>query len=303
MDRRPLAQHGHVKTVEHQRDHEPDVAAIEGDAEEDRETAVADDDDDAAERDADATGLPQRQAVAEQRKSPQRDEQRPDRLQQQSVDRGRVLQAVIGHGVVGSETDQREQRHQRRVLADDRPIARQMAGRERQQDQERAGPAAERKRHRRDMSDNEASEHGIAGPEQRGERQQQIRLVGQPAADAGGSGCGRARHGGIPRVALGTTAQRSNGGPLCRNFKSAAPAQARHGCSGACLASICPRLSPIVAAAVLQIRNWSTRLTANSLWKQSFGGNHAPRQQPLFLASRGFILYPKQSATAGIRFM
>ena len=117
-------------------------------------------------------------------------------------------------------------------LADDRPIARQMAGRERQQDQERAGPAAERKRHRRDMSDNEAAEHGIAGPEQRGERQQQIGLVGQPAADAGGSGCGRARHGGVPFVDLATTAQRSNGGPLCRNFKSAAPAQARHGCPG-----------------------------------------------------------------------
>src|SRR5580692_5358155 len=178
-----------------------------------------------------------------------------------------------------------------------------MAGRERQQDQERASPAAERKRHRRDMSDNEASEHRIAGPEQRGERQQQIRLVGQPAADAGGSGSRRARHGGIPLVDLATTAQRSNGGPLCRNFKSAAPAQRRHGSPGPCLASICPRLSPIVAAAALQIGKQATRLTANSLWKQSFGGNYAGRQQPLFLASRGFILYPKQSATAGIRFM
>src|SRR5580658_286501 len=58
MDRRPLAQHGHVEAVEHQRDHEPDVALIERNAEQDRETAVADDDDDAAERDADATGLP-----------------------------------------------------------------------------------------------------------------------------------------------------------------------------------------------------------------------------------------------------
>src|SRR5579862_413687 len=232
MDFRPLAQHGHVEAVEHQRDHEPDVAAVERDAEQDRETAVADDDDDAGERDADATGLPQGQAVAEQRKSPQRDEQRPDRLQQQAVDRGRVLQAVIGHGVVGGEADQRQQRHQRRVLADDRPIAPQMAGRERQQDQERAGPAAEGKRHRRDMSDDETAEHGIPGPEQRGERQQQIRLVGQPAADAGGSGCRRARHGGIPLADLATTAQRSNGGPLCRNFKSAAPASGRHGCPG-----------------------------------------------------------------------
>ena len=217
---------------------------------------MADDDDDAAERDADAAGLPQGQAVAEQRESPQRDEQRPDRLQQQAVDRGGVLQAVIGHRVVGGEAGEREQRHHPGVFADDRPIAPQMAGRERQQDQERAGPAAERKRHRRDMSDDEAAEHGIAGPEQRGQRQQQIRLVGQPAADAGGRGRGRARHGGIPLVDLGTTAQRSNGGPLCRNFNSAAPAQDRHGCPGrARLASICPRLSRIVAAAAQQIRN------------------------------------------------
>jgi hypothetical protein len=63
------------------------------------------------------------------------------------------------------------------------------------------------------------------------------------------------------------------------------------------------RLSRIVASAALQIRNQATRLTANSLWKQSFGGNDAVRQQPLFLASGGFILYPGQSATAGIRFM
>jgi hypothetical protein len=104
-------------------------------------------------------------------------------------------------------------------------------------------------------------------------------------------------------VDLATTAQRSNGGPLCRNSKSTAPAQDRHGCPGRCLASICPRLSPIVAAADQQIRKWVTRLTANSLGKQSFGGNRGGRQQPLCLASRGFILYPEQSATAGIRFM
>jgi len=47
----------------------------------------------------------------------------------------------------------------------------------------------------------------------------------------------------------------------------------------------------------------ATRLTANSLWKQTFGGTRGGWQQPLCLASRDFILYPEQSAAAGIRFM
>jgi len=109
----------------------------------------------------------------------------------------------------------------------------------------------------------------------------------------------------FPFVDLGTTAQRSNGGQFCRNFKSAAPAPGRHGCPGRAraLRQFARRVSRIIAAATQQIRHWATGLTANSLWKQSFGGNHAARQQPLCLASRGFILYPGQSAAAGIRFM
>jgi hypothetical protein len=109
----------------------------------------------------------------------------------------------------------------------------------------------------------------------------------------------------FPRVDIGTTAQRSNGGPLCRNFKSATPAPGRHGCPGRAraLRQFARHVSRIVAQRGQQIRYKATRLTANSLWKQSFGGNYAVRRQPLFLASRDFILYPEQSATAGIRFM
>ena len=42
-------------------------------------------------------------------------------------------------------------------------------------------PADEGERDRRNVPDDEAAEHGIAGPEQRRQRQQQIRLVEQPA--------------------------------------------------------------------------------------------------------------------------
>ena len=145
-------------------------------------------DEDAGERNADAAGLAQCQTVAKQRECPQRNEQRPDRLQQQSVDRGGVLQAVIGHRVVSRETGEREQRHYCRMLADDRPIARDMARSERQQDHGGAGPADEGKRHRRHMPDNAAADNGVAGPEQRRQRQQQVRLVVQPASAARGTG-------------------------------------------------------------------------------------------------------------------
>ena len=184
MHERPRAQHCRVERIDQQRHDEPHVAAVESDVEQNLETAAADDDDDAGERDADAAGLPQRQPVAEQNKTPQRDEQRADRLQQQTVDCGRVLQAVIGHRVVGREAGKREKRHQAGMLADDRPIADEMPRGEWQQNRESAGPADERQRYRRYMPGDEPAEYGIAGPEQGRQRQQQIRLVEQPAAGA-----------------------------------------------------------------------------------------------------------------------
>jgi hypothetical protein len=119
-----------------------------------------------------------RQTIAEQHEGPQRDEQWPGRLQQQPVDRGGVLQAIIGHRVVGREAGEGEDRHQARMPADRRPIAHEVRCGERQQDQECAAPADERERYRRNMPGNEAAENGVAGPEQRSERQQQIGLVG-----------------------------------------------------------------------------------------------------------------------------
>jgi hypothetical protein len=118
----------------------------------------------AGERDADAAGLAQAEPVAEQRESPQRDEQRTDRLQQQAVDCGRVLQAVIGERVVGREAGQREHGHQSGVPADGRPIAHEMRRGERRHDQEGSAPANESERYRRHVAGDKTPEHDIAGP-------------------------------------------------------------------------------------------------------------------------------------------
>ena len=52
---------------------------------------------------------------------------------------------------------------------------------ERQDDQEGKEPAQERQRHRRDMAGRKLADHGVAGPARRGDGEQQIRLVGDPA--------------------------------------------------------------------------------------------------------------------------
>src|SRR5206468_6380819 len=47
-------------------------------------------------------------------------------------------------------------------------------------EQEREGPAQERQRHRRDVTGGEPSDNGIAGPAQRRDGEQQVRLIGDP---------------------------------------------------------------------------------------------------------------------------
>ena len=122
------------------------------------------------------------QALAEQYEAPQRHEQRGARLHQQAVDRGRILQGVIGDRVVTGEAGEREQRHHPGMLADRGPVACEMQRGEGQQDQERAAPADACKRQRRDVSGADAAHDRIAGPKQRRQGQQEIRLIEQPAA-------------------------------------------------------------------------------------------------------------------------
>ncbi len=187
---------------------------------------MTNDDENAGERDADAASLAQRQPFAEQRKGPDRHEQRADRLQQQSVDGRRVLQAVIGHRVVDGEADERDQRQQAGVPADRRPIANEMSRGKRQQDQAGAAPADERERDRRHMPGNEAAEHGIARPEQRRERQQQIWLIEQPAAAAACAMLVRDSGGGIALVCPG----RHGEGAIAS--RSGRPLSTLHDCRG-----------------------------------------------------------------------
>ena len=166
---RPLAQRRRVVGIDQERDQKPYITAVDADADESIEAAVTDDDEDAGQRDGDAAGLARGKAIAKQHEAPQSDKQRPDRLQQETVDRSRVLQAVIGHRVEGREAGQREHGHQSGVRADRRPIAQQVWRGERQHNQKGTAPANESERHRRNVSSDETTEHGIAGPEQRGE--------------------------------------------------------------------------------------------------------------------------------------
>ena len=224
----------HVEAVEHQRDHEPDVAAVERDA----EAAIA--------------RLPWQMMTM----TPLSDTQMPPacRSVRRSPNSAKVhsatnsgpidcssrpliavgvLQAVIGHACCRRRSrSARAASSAPRVLRMTGQSRAQMAGRERQQDQERAGPADERKRHRRHMADDEAARARYCRPRTARSATAADTAGRTTSRRRGRKWMRRARHGGIPLCDLATTAQRSNGGPLCRNFKSAAPAQGRHGCSG-----------------------------------------------------------------------
>ena len=156
------------------------IADVEREAREHADIAAADDDERAGHRGRDADGLHQGEPVAEQHEAPQRHEQRRHRLQQQRVDRLGVVQRQIGDHVVAGRADEREQHDRDEMAADRRPVAPQMRQRERQQHQEGERPAHEGQRRGRHQVDRRAPDDGVAGPEQRGEGEQEIGMI-EPA--------------------------------------------------------------------------------------------------------------------------
>src|SRR5215213_8306071 len=68
------------------------------------------------------------------------------------------------------------------MAADRAPVAHQVLPGEWQDDEKRDRPAQERQRYRRDMPGGEAADDGVAGPAKCCDREQQIGLVGEPAA-------------------------------------------------------------------------------------------------------------------------
>ena len=109
------------------------------------------------------------------------------RLQQQRVQRLGVFERPILQGVEGADAGDREKDHDAEPAADRGPVARQMFPGKGENDQEREGPAQERQRHRRDMAGGEPADDGVAGPAQRGDAEQQIRLVGDPVRRIAGA--------------------------------------------------------------------------------------------------------------------
>ena len=183
MHRRAFLHQRRIEREDHQRREEPDVAAVERDRVQHVDVAAAQDDDHAGERNQDADDLPQGQAVAEHREGPQRDHQRGGGLGQQRVDRLRILQAPIGHRVVGRGAGDREHCQERQVAADHRPVAFQIRPGERQDDEERDPPAQKRQRDRRKMSGDIAPEHDVERPGHVGDADEQIGLLIKPAAE------------------------------------------------------------------------------------------------------------------------
>ena len=76
MDCRPQSQRCNVRGIDQERDHKPQIALVECKSDQDFEAAVANDHDNAGERQTDAGRLTRRQMIAKQHERPQGDEQR-----------------------------------------------------------------------------------------------------------------------------------------------------------------------------------------------------------------------------------
>ena len=189
MDRRPLQGQHRIEREDDQRDDEDQVALVEGDVRQRGDIAVQQDDEHAAHRESHAEGLRRGEADAEDDQRPQRHDQGRRRLQQQRVERLGMLQRPILQGVEGADAGDRQHDHQAEFFADRGPVLGEMLPGERQHQQEGEGPAQERQRHRRDVAGGEPPHDRIAGPAQRGDAEQQIRLVGNPVL----AGCVGAR--------------------------------------------------------------------------------------------------------------
>ena len=186
VDVRAFQRQHRIDPEDRQRHDEDQVADVELDIRKRGEVAMQQDDEHAGHRQQDARRLRQRQPHAEQQQRPHRDHQRACRLQQQRVQRLGVLERPVLQGIERADAGDGEQDHDAEAAADRGPVADQMLPGERQDDQECERPAQERKRHRRDMAGGQPSDDGVAGPAQRGDAEQQIRLVGEPVPGRGG---------------------------------------------------------------------------------------------------------------------
>ncbi len=180
VDLRPFRHQCRIDAEHQQGECQHDVALVDVHAGDGREVAVQQDGEHAGQRNRDAECLRECQPHAEQHQRPQRHEQRPGRLDQQTVQRLGIAQAVIGQHIVGGVAGERQQKQHRHRPANDRPVAPQIRPRHRQDDRHRTGPSDAGQRVGRNVSDHETSEHQVAGPEQRGQAEQQIGLVDQP---------------------------------------------------------------------------------------------------------------------------
>src|SRR5262249_22221693 len=170
-----------IKPETDHRNAEDQVTLVEANAGKRRDVAAGQDYQHTNERDQHAERLRQRQAYAEKDQGPYRDDERASGLQQQRVQRLRMFERPILHRVEDTDAGKRKHYHYWKLSANCGPILIQVLPGKGQDQEERERPAQERQRHRRDVACGEAADYGIGGPAQRGNAQQEIGLVCNPA--------------------------------------------------------------------------------------------------------------------------
>src|SRR6185295_7417148 len=182
VHRRALAQVNGVDGKDHHVEHDDDVPPVELQVSEVAQLTLRDDHQHADRRYEDAAELNRRDAVVEYDSAGGDDEHGHQRVEHGYIERCCVLQTDILSGGEERSADDAEPEQDTPVRADHRPIALDVREREDPERNSRQQPAHRRDADRRNLAANGAADDVVAGPEQRGERQQDVGIVVNPAA-------------------------------------------------------------------------------------------------------------------------
>jgi hypothetical protein len=157
----------------------------EAELREDMPVAAAGGDQHADDRHGDAERLQAADRRAEGQESADEHEDRDSALENADIDRRGRIRRDIHQRVEGGEAEGAEQRHLEPVRLERRPVLAQALPEHVGHERTHEDPAQRSQRHRRDLADGEPAGDGVAGPEQRGQREQQVGVGPEPLRDGG----------------------------------------------------------------------------------------------------------------------
>ena len=171
----PMQADGIERPGEYRHEH-PQIPHIQRQPDQRGQLAMGDDGRHAGQREQDAEPFDTVQLLVQKGPGQRDGDDRDEGVEQHGVGRRRVLQGDVRQRVVAADPEQAEEDNGFPSALEQRPLAAQVGQRQRQRERQRDGPAPEGQRKRRHVAADGAAYHHIAGPEERGQDEQQVRV-------------------------------------------------------------------------------------------------------------------------------